>query len=206
MRTPVSPETAPLRLFVAIELAADVKRALHATIASLRAAIGGDSLRWVRVEGIHVTLKFLGAVSTARVEAIDAALRNATCGAAPFALQPQGIGSFGGSHGLRVAWLGLVGETERLASLADRVEAALQPIGFERERRPFAAHLTLGRVREGALPDERSRVHRLLAGMSTSELPAFRVEHVSLMRSTPSRGGATYDSLSTYPLSGGAAL
>ena len=191
-----------LRLFVAVELPLDVKRALESTIASLRTALTSDAMRWVRAEGIHVTLKFLGAVAAERVGAIEAALRDATAGAAPFDLKPGGIGSFGGSGGLRVVWVGIAGEVEQLASLAERVEAALEPLGFARERRPFAAHLTLARVREDASREERSRLYALLAQLAPTELPSFRVDLISLMQSTLSRGGATYHSLSTYALAG----
>lgn len=191
-----------LRLFVAVELPLDVKRALESTIASLRTALTSDAMRWVHAEGIHVTLKFLGAVAAERVGAIEVALRDATAGTAPFDLKPGGIGSFGGSGGLRVVWVGIAGEVEQLASLAERVEAALEPLGFAREQRPFAAHLTLARVREDASREERSRLYALLAQLAPTELPSFRVDLISLMQSTLSRGGATYNALSTYALAG----
>ena len=202
MDTPRRDDGGSLRLFVAVELPLDVKRALESTIASLRTALTSDAMRWVRVESIHVTLKFLGSVAPERVGAIEAALRETTAVVSPFEMGPRGIGSFGGSGGLRVVWVGIEGETEQLASLTERVEAAMEPLGFARERRPFAAHLTLARVREDASLDERSRVYALLAHLAPPALPSFRVDHVSLMQSTLSRGGATYNSLSTYALAG----
>ena len=93
-------------------------------------------------------------------------------------------------------------ERPPLAREPERVEAAIGPLGFARERRPFAAHLTLARVREDASLDERSRVYALLAHLAPPALPSFRVDHISLMRSTLSRGGATYNLLSTYALAG----
>ena len=201
---PVSPRTAvptdPLRLFVAVELPAAVKDALASTIAALRAAGDDDILRYVRVDGVHLTLKFLGAVNASRVGAIDAALRNVLAGAASCELQSGGLGSFGGTRALRVVWLGIAGDTGTLAALAERVESALTPLGFPHETRSFAAHLTLARVRDGASPADRARIHALIEQVVAPLAPSFRVESVSLMQSAIGRGGAVYHALHHYPL------
>ena len=144
---------AELRLFVACELPDDVRDALGRLQAGLRR---GDraGLRWVRPEGIHITLKFLGGVEEGRVGEITPALASAI---EPFELRvrPASLGGFpslvaGGGARLRVVWVGLEGDVEGLAALAGRVDAALESIGFPSERRPFAAHLTLARVSDRA--------------------------------------------------------
>lgn len=192
------------RLFVAVELPDNVRASLAATIGRLRDTMASDALRWVRPESIHITLKFLGDVDDARVPALHTALRIGVRDAAPFVLQPAGVGSFGGRRNLRVVWAGVGGDTAALASLAERVETALAPLGFPREPRAFAAHLTLARVRDDATPDERERIHALMTRAETLAMPMFRVDHCSLMQSTLGRGGAVYDALNTYPLEGGA--
>src|SRR5206468_12679155 len=148
-----------LRLFVAVELPDDAQAGLGAAIDLLRAAAGDGGVRWVRPEGIHETLKFLGGVPDSRVEAIADALRDALVEAsiAPFELQPYRFGAFhGGRHmpvdfrgsreayryNLRVVWVGMRGDIEALARLAARVESAIAPLGYPTEKRPFAAHLT----------------------------------------------------------------
>jgi 2'-5' RNA ligase len=186
----------------------------------------------VRPEGIHVTLKFLGAVAEERVPAINTALRLGVRDAAPFAIQPSGFGSFhGGRHtpyefrgrreiyhyNLRALWMGVEGDVEALSSLAGRVEAALNPLGFPTEKRAFQAHLTLARMQDRAERDERIAAYEALEpylSLSTRSgrfdpdlVPAFPpipVRRVSLMRSTLQRGGAVYDALQTFPLEGGA--
>jgi 2'-5' RNA ligase len=189
-----------LRLFVAVELPAATRDALARTVDAMRAAGIDRGLRWVRPEGIHITLKFLGAVEVPRVAAIAAALSESARGVAPFALQPDRIGSFGGRRGLRVIWAGVGGETAALTGLAQRVEDALAPLGFDRERRPFAAHLTLARVREDASPAERERLYDALARLATPPVAPLRVERFCLMRSTLQRGGAVYDAVATFEL------
>jgi 2'-5' RNA ligase len=189
-----------LRLFVAIELPDATKRELTGTIERLRDAIGGDALRWVRPEGIHVTLKFLGAVEPDRVEAIHTALRIALGDVATFALRPEGVGSFGGRRNLRVVWVGVGGDTSALSNAAAAVERALAPLGFPAEQRAFNAHLTLARVRDDAPAPERERIHAALASCRPSAFEAFHVKHASLMRSTLGRGGAVYDAMASFAL------
>ncbi len=189
-----------LRLFVAVELPDEVRGALVSTIDALRRAGAQDGLRWVRPEGVHVTLKFLGAVPLGRVLAIVDALKTGLRAAAAFDLQPAGVGSFGGRRNLRVVWVGVGGDIEALSALAARVEAALAPLGFPPEQRPFAAHLTLARVWEDAPSSGREALHALLARFEPPPYPTFHVEHVSLMQSTLKPRGAVYRALATFPL------
>jgi 2'-5' RNA ligase len=153
----------------------------------------------VRPEGIHLTLKFLGEVPARRLEAIERVLARAVREPFRFSVQMAKLGSFGGSTGLRVVWVGLEGEVEGLVRLAARVDAALEPLGFPRERRPFAAHLTLARVKEGASPQDRRRLFELVRSLEPPSLPALTLDVVSLMRSTLEPGGARYQCLARFP-------
>ena len=191
-----------LRLFVAVELPEAALRALVETMDALRRVAPGDAVRWVRQEGIHLTLQFLGATAEERLPLIHTALRLAVRDAAPFDVAPAGVGSFGGRANLRVVWVGLGDDGGALADLASRVQTAMEPLGYEREQRPFNGHLTLGRVREGASRDERMRLHDAIARFEPPPIPSFHVERVSLMQSTLGRGGALYQQLEAYPLAG----
>ncbi len=197
-----------LRLFVAIELPEATLRALAETMSALRRAAPGagrpvgDAVRWVRPEGVHLTLQFLGGTAEERVPLIHTGLRLAVRDVAPFEVAPGGVGSFGGRANLRVVWVGLNDDGGALAGLANRVQSAMEQLGYEREQRAFNAHLTLGRVREDASRDDRARLHDALARFDAPAIPPFHVERVSLMRSTLGRGGAVYDQLGAYPLAG----
>jgi 2'-5' RNA ligase len=200
------------RLFVACELSGEVRAALAAVQDQLRAA-GAGRLRWVRPEGIHVTLKFLGEVEANRVDAICAALGPAV---EPFSMRvrPAGLGGFpsaalragpsaslraSGGARLRVVWIGLEGDIDALAALAGRVDRALESLGFPREARPFAAHLTLARVRDEASAEERRRLADLVAGQTPAPLPELVLKHVHLVRSVLQPGGAVYQRLASFP-------
>jgi 2'-5' RNA ligase len=219
-----------LRLFVAVELPDDVRESLANATATLKRAGADAGLRWVRPEGIHLTLKFLGATPADRVDAICAALATHVRDAAQFDLQPASFGAFHGGrhvvgkrewqreprhHNIRVVWVGIDGETQRLADLAGRVEAALSPLGFPTEQRAFSAHATLARAREDSTREERERLHAVLepylsrstrSGNFRPDLvpavPAFTVDRVALMKSTLQRGGAVYERVASFQLEG----
>ena len=217
-----------LRLFVAAELPDDVRSALAAAIAVLQRAGMGEAMRWVRPEGVHLTLKFLGAVAAGRERQIIDALAAGLRGVAPFTLQPEGLGTFhagkgwqpryatrpGYHYNMRVVWVGL-GDTTALDALARRVEGALAPFGFPADEEPFLAHLTLGRVRDDAGRAAREALFRaaepyLSKGTRTGRFdaslvppfPPLPVTAVSLMQSTLRPGGAVYAARATFPLEG----
>jgi 2'-5' RNA ligase len=193
-----------LRLFVAVELPGGVRDALARTLDALQHDLhDATALRWVRPEAIHITLKFLGAVDPVRLPAVHTALRIGVRAAQPLELVPDAIGSFGGRRNLRVVWLGVGGDLSALTALAADVDAALGPLGFPREQRPFSAHLTLARSRDEAPAAVREQIFGMLAAFDPPAIPAFRVASVSLMRSTLGRGGAVYERIGAYPLDGG---
>ena len=187
-----------LRLFVACELPPAVRDALGRLQDELRAR-GAGRLRWVRPEGIHLTLKFLGEVPAARREAVENALAGAVV--SPFALDVRlgPLGGFGGRQRLRVIWVGLEGDVEGLAELAALIEEALGPLGFPREGRPFAPHLTLARVPDDAGIQERSRLADLLEAFPSPSLPSMTLTAVNLMQSFLQPTGARYQCLAVYP-------
>lgn len=189
---------ADLRLFVACELPDEVRRALSTIQDGLRPHLGaGARLRWVRPEGIHVTLKFLGNVEASRVGELTAAL-SAAIEPFDFTLRLAAVGGFGGAR-LRVVWAGLAGDVEGLAALAERIDVALEPLGFPRERRPFAAHLTLARVPDETPPAERRRLSEQLAKHQIPAQPSMTLTDVALMRSTLGPGGAVYQKIASFP-------
>ncbi len=134
-----------LRAFIAIPLPPDIVE-LAADL-QLRLKSGGLKLRWVRSQGMHLTLKFLGDIPESQVDDLGGAMQRAGSGFGIVDLAAQGMGVFPGIKRPRVLWLGIGGETERLARLHGRLDAELEQIGISREKRPFRAHLTLARAK-----------------------------------------------------------
>jgi 2'-5' RNA ligase len=190
-----------LRLFVAVDIPPDVKRLIILTIEGLQHELAMPSLRWVRPEGIHATLEFLGSTPESRVPEIKRALARSAEHVAGFELTPLGVGSFGGRN-VRVIWIGLGGDGGALSDLAEAVEEALEPLGFARDQRDFNAHLTLARVRDDATGADRARLHDALTRFDTPHFPSFRVTEFVLMQSILGEGGAHYRPLGKFPLTG----
>lgn len=187
-----------VRLFIACEVPDEVKRTIGDLIEQLRQR-SGTAVRWIRPEGVHVTLKFLGEVPLKQLPAVKLALQEAVVGNSPFELELSNIGMFGGREGLRIMWVGIAGDVLRLEKLVRDVNAALAVVGFEPERRPFRPHLTLGRVRDEISTRQRASIE-VDVGKIEVEPSAWRTSQVSLMRSRLTPNGAHYEVLATFPL------
>jgi 2'-5' RNA ligase len=202
MREQGHPDAKSLRLFVAIELPSDARSVLQQTIHRLKNAGIDRGVRWVRAEGVHITLKFLGSADEEDLAGIVSATRDATRKHDPFDLRVEGLGSFGAPRSLRVIWAGVGGDVGALTTLARDIDSALHALGFPMESRPFSAHLTLARVRDDATREERQRIHTLLSEQAAPERALLHVKHCSLMESTIKPGGALYNQLASFPLEG----
>jgi 2'-5' RNA ligase len=186
-----------MRLFVAVDLPPALKEAIRQLQNPLRHLAGGVS--WVRGEGFHCTLKFLGEVTPEQLPAIQSSLA-AVPRPAPFTLHLRHLGVFPSESRPRVIWVGLEPALPHLAALQRDVEAAMAPLGFPPENRPFRPHLTLGRVK-----DNRS-LHNLLKYIREEservDLGAFPVTQFTLFQSTLSPEGAQYTVLGQFALQG----
>jgi len=209
----ISPEEKP-RLFVAIELPEEWKSALGTLQEEMQAKIASEPelarvrVRWVKPEGIHLTLKFLGETPVARLESAVAALDSAVPEAPGIELSLSRVGAFSDRRAPRVIWAGIFekeggarskAQPGRLLQLAERVETWLAAAGFPRERRSFAPHLTLARLPEDLDQSLRERVANLTGAFPTPAVPPLRVDSVSLIRSRLGGGAPRYERLGAWP-------
>ncbi len=188
------------RLFVAVELDGHVREALDQLQHELQRH-GLRGLRWVRPEGIHLTLKFLGETPRDKVPVIVQALSGSTGGVKPHALALGKLGTFSSRSAPRVLWVDLEGDLGPLERLQQQVEGALVPLGYPPEGRRFSPHLTLARIR----PEEaRSVAGPLAQAVAAVASPNARIEvkELSLMLSKLGPGGAVYTQLEAFPLTG----
>ena len=183
-----------IRAFIAVELPPAVREAVEGVVRELRSGIG-DGVRWVRPEGIHLTLKFLGDIDADSVPAISDALGSCAASAAPFDLFLEGVGVFPNARRPRVVWIGLGGALEPLLALQQSVERELEELGFARERRPFTPHLTLGRVRDGVSASQVRGVSEAIAATTVERRAELPVREISLMQSDLRPSGAVYTRL-----------
>jgi 2'-5' RNA ligase len=181
-----------LRCFVAVEVKDHgCLRALEQAQAGLKRAFSGsDPVKWVPAHQFHFTLKFLGEIPEPDADRALAALERAASEAGRFAVGLRGLGAFPAPARPSVLWAGLSEGAAELGALANRVEREMAQAGFAPERRPFKPHLTLGRVREGAVVP--GAVQEGLARAAGQEFGRFGVERVVLMKSELTPRGPIY--------------
>ena len=186
-------------MFIALPIPPPVKTGLGEVVQHLAAQVSGG-VRWVGLDGIHLTLKFLGNIDPSLVDDITEAVQRASLGASPFRLLLSGLGTFPNENRPRVIWAGVQGDLESLGKLQARIEAEVSGLGFPRENRPFTPHLTLGRVRDQSASSERRRIGAAVTSSSTVSTEPWLVESVRLVRSTLGRGGPAYSDLASVSL------
>ena len=184
-----APREKAIRAFVALPLPDGVRREVAAIIARLRPSL--PDVRFVRDEGVHVTLRFLGWTRAETLAAIEAPLASAAAACPLFEMAIRGLGTFPDRGSPRVLWLGL-----DLPAAARRLQAACEEAavatGFAPEPRAFHPHLTLGRWR--------GRARRPV--LPEMDLGPARTSELILYRSDIRPVGSVYAALAAFPLGG----
>ncbi len=174
-----------MRAFIAIDLPDSLREALSRQQSAFRSV--SPEARWTRPEGIHLTLKFLGQISGAQVAEVTKALA-AIPPLDKFEIELKGYGFFPDARRPRVFWVG--GEAPpALGELAHRVEDAMSSLGFPRENRAFAPHLTLARFSES---HPQTALMAAIEKQSHQSLGRFETSEFFLFESRLSSQGASY--------------
>jgi 2'-5' RNA ligase len=184
-----------MRMFIAIDLDKGIKENLFALIDKLSEK--SKHIRWVRREGMHLTLKFLGEIKEERIPEIENSLEKVVRNYRPFSLKIKGTGYFPLERkNPRVLWTGVEAD-KTLSLLQQELESQMEKIGFPREKREFHPHLTLGRVKAPShiqeAVDELERHKESLFGEMT-------VKKIIFFQSILRPSGAEYNTLSEYQL------
>jgi 2'-5' RNA ligase len=190
-----------LRLFFAVPVPDAARSLVGELIREVQAAVGDGTarIRWVRVDGLHLTLRFLGPTPEDRRPPLEAAADAIAASLAPFDVRLAGGGAFPSLTRPRSLWVGVDTGADRLADLAERLTAAAGECGLVLDTRPFAPHLTLARtdgVRLGPV------AANMLAAAAEDLDVRFRVERFMLFRSILGAGPARYESLHEARLRG----
>ena len=179
--------TESLRAFVALPIDEELRARISEATEGLKKQL--NHVRWVSLENLHLTLRFLGSSSPESLGQLEPALRAATGACPPCEAQVSGLGMFPDGGRPRVLWLGIV-LPGPILRLQEACEAAAVAAGFPPESRPFRCHLTLGRFRDGAprpaLPDR--------------QLGSSRLEKLVLFKSDLRRQGAVYTPITEFRL------
>jgi 2'-5' RNA ligase len=187
-------KSATVRAFLACDPPEEVRRVIAALQNRLKKQFGG-AVRWVRPEGIHLTLKFFGDIELSTVETISGVVHEQVRGLRPMTLQVQKIGAFPNVSRPRVIWLGITGDVGRLAALQNKIDTSLKAYGFEREKRSFSPHLTLGRVKS---PQGMAGLGKIIEE-GNAEAGEFQASGLILFKSDLKPDGAVYTKLGVFP-------
>jgi 2'-5' RNA ligase len=186
-----------VRLFTALEIPAAVRDNLAALVEELRelsTKVADKRPRWVRPRNLHVTLKFIGEVSPAKLKDIRSALL-AIRSDAPVEVKFRGLGFFPNEQHARVLWAGL-NASANLPVLAGDIDGSLETQGIARDRRAFTPHLTVARIEPPGLHE---KLRAAIQKNGAHEFGSFRTREFYLIESKLKPAGAEYTTLASYP-------
>lgn len=188
-------------MFIAIPLSAEARDAVTSLVASLPVP-AGRAVRWVRFDGLHLTIRFLGPTPSDRLGAVGAAVAAVAAGEWPFNVSIRGAGAFPNLRRPRALWLGVDEGTAELSRLSREANAALVAAGWSTDDRPYRPHLTLARsdgVRAG--PATASALIEAARGFTVT----FTADRLVLFESLTGGGPARYEPMAEHRLTGGPA-
>jgi 2'-5' RNA ligase len=177
-----------IRTFIAVKISESSRHSLSELIGQLRESRA--DVKWVTPENAHLTLKFLGDVDEKKIDEIAGRVSAACQGTRPFKMSLTGLGAFPNARRPSVIWVGVDEGRDSLADLNEKIERELEKMGFERERRKFSPHLTIGRLRRQGQPGDLG--DRLTAEYGGGD---STVDRVFLMKSTLTPKGPVYEEL-----------
>jgi len=183
-----------LRAFFAVDLPAEARARSAEAVEHLK-SVARQGVRWMTLESLHLTLKFLGEIREEDVPRLVARARAKLASEEPFEVKLAGFGAFPNTREARALWLGVSDGASELARLARKLDSAARAVGAPRERRPFEPHLTLGRLRDPL------RVE--LERAASPESVAWTVSEVVLYESRLSADGAWHVPLARFSLGAG---
>lgn len=191
-----------VRSFIAIPVPDQGIEALQDTVQKLESDIG-RSVRWVRLDGIHLTLKFMSDIPAGTVEQVLEALPQVASQFPPIKLAISGLGVFPNTRRPRVLWAGLTGELEALSELQSAVDDMVGRLGLPKELRPFSPHLTLGRVRRETSESQLRKIGEIMADAARPSAVPWTANTVNLMRTELDPAGSRHYLVGAAAIGGG---
>jgi 2'-5' RNA ligase len=187
-----------IRAFLAIAPPAEILKEIDKLQDRLKISCPFD-IRWVKPEGMHLTLKFFGDMAAKDLQPISEVVSGQTAGTRPLHLNIKGLGVFPGIRRPRVLWLGVGGEVARLIALQGVLAQGFETCGIKKEERPFRAHLTLARIKS---PQGLSGLDKVLEEKEAESAGSFEAKGLILFKSDLTPKGAIYTVLADFPFQG----
>ena len=185
-----------MRLFFGVKISLDLGELVWREIKE--SPIYNSPWRWIPHRNYHLTLKFLGETDEEILGDLkEAATRVASQMGSPFRIRLEDFGAFPSLSRPRVVFYSIKEGSGKISDLAGRLNREMEPLGFESERRPYHAHLTLARIKRKLAPSVIEKLKRI---PSLPEEANQRVDSIILFRSRLSPSGAAYERIHNSPL------
>jgi RNA 2',3'-cyclic 3'-phosphodiesterase len=188
-----------IRTFIAIELPETIQQQLVLISKQLQAVMPAGSVRWVAVQNIHITLKFLGEISTGQIDQLTQALSIEVTRHPIFQVSVEGLGAFPNVHRPRIIWVGIKAPPE-LYELQKGIDTETARLGYPSEEREFSPHLTLGRISHNASVDDVRKIGEGIVSIKVNKLGFLKADRVHLFKSDLQPRGPIYTNLFSIPL------
>lgn len=176
-----------MRCFISIELESSIKNNINDFILQNNLSKLFSGIRWTKPDNLHITLAFLGDISTDRISDVKKILTKIASNHMPFSIDLSDLGFFPSLKNPRVLWIG-INEQPNLLKLKDDINKRLDAFNISYDKKPFSPHLTIGRIKD-PLQIEPKAVSELEFKAS------FLVTEIYLMKSDLSPTGASYTNL-----------
>jgi 2'-5' RNA ligase len=151
----------------------------------------GASVKTVELKNIHITLKFLGNTDEDHIEKIENIIKDSLEGIEPFGIDLKGAGVFPNMNYMKVMWIGIE-PIDLLASIAKKIDENLSKLGFEKEKRPFSAHLTIARIKSAK---NKEKLKQIMEKYQEIDFGSINVESIKLKKSDLTPKGPIYTTL-----------
>lgn len=175
-----------IRTFIAIKIEPEKK--LNELFLHLRNALKGEEIRWVDINNLHLTLRFLGETSGEQVSETIKVLESIASHFNSFQIEIKGVGVFKNKIQPRVLFLSVVNNFI-MKELADEIREKLNFMGFDEDEKTFNPHLTLGRTK---YIENKDAFYALANRYSDEKIQQITVSEITFYQSILSSAGPTY--------------
>lgn len=189
-----------MRLFFAVLLDDRTRQRIALVQESMKRALAGQRISWVKEENLHLTLRFLGEQDEKGLRQAIEVGQTVAAQHGSFRFVVRGAGVFPDARRARVLWVGVEEPVEPLYGLAQHLEKDLRQRGFPPEDKPFRSHITLARIKE---PPPAQVIQRLMEALPDEPLGSVEVRSFVLMQSVLHPNGSLYTPVQEFPLSAG---
>lgn len=184
-----------IRTFIAIPISDDVKKSLNSVQREL--SEHRKDIKAVNSDNMHITMKFLGDIEKDLIPELSGVIDEVASEFKPFEFVVSKLGAFPSSKKARVLWAGIGNGGNTMIDMEKTLSDKLVDLGFDKEKRPFTPHITIGRLKRIRRDDNLRKYLESNRGVDLGEDTCDRVE---LMKSTLTPEGAIYDELHTVYL------